>query len=187
MNERREKKMKKISTLLLIFVLCFGLAACGNKEYKENLVLAQTTMLNSGAEAEKICNNIKAIWHDAIFKEYNADTIAYTQTELGSWVDFNKALSEYTKTDEYTSACSKIDKENIEVTRLMKELKDTPKKYEDAYGILKSMYEEYGNLINLVDPTGSLNEFSSDFSDSDSAFIKYYKKLNVELDITDGK
>lgn len=47
-----------------------------------------------------------------------------------------------------------------EVTNLMKQLKEPPKKYEEAYSVLKVYYDNYLKMTKIViNPTGSLNAF----------------------------
>ena len=97
--------------------------------------------------------------------------------------DFNSALSLYCASEEYESSCASIKEKNIEVARMMKDLKDPPKKYEDAYEIIEEMHGYYEDLISLVDPTGSLKDYSSAFSTADSKFMDLYHKLDLEFDI----
>ncbi len=56
-----------------------------------------------------------------------------------------------------------------EVTNLMKQLKEPPKKYEEAYSVLKVYYDNYLKMTKIViNPTGSLNAFSEDFNAYDN-------------------
>lgn len=62
-----------------------------------------------------------------------------------------------------------------EVTNLMKQLKEPPKKYEEAYSVLKVYYDNYLKMTKIViNPTGSLNAFSEDFNTYDNNTVDSY-------------
>ena len=70
-----------------------------------------------------------------------------------------------------------------EVTNLMKQLKEPPKKYEEAYSVLKVYYDNYLKMTKIViNPTGSLNAFSEDFNTYDNNTVDSYEKMKLYLD-----
>ena len=70
-----------------------------------------------------------------------------------------------------------------EVTNLMKQLKEPPKKYEEAYSVLKVYYDNYLKMTKIVtSPTGSLNTFSEDFNTYDNNTVDSYEKMKLYLD-----
>ena len=70
-----------------------------------------------------------------------------------------------------------------EVTNLMKQLKEPPKKYEEAYSVLKVYYDNYLKMTKIViNPTGSLNTFSEDFNTYDNNTVDSYEKMKLYLD-----
>ena len=70
-----------------------------------------------------------------------------------------------------------------EVTNLMKQLKEPPKKYEKAYSVLKVYYDNYLKMTKIViNPTGSLNTFSEDFNTYDNNTVDSYEKMKLYLD-----
>ena len=70
-----------------------------------------------------------------------------------------------------------------EVTNLMKQLKEPPKKYEKAYSVLKVYYDNYLKMTKIVtSPTGSLNAFSEDFNTYDNNTVDSYEKMKLYLD-----
>ena len=65
----------------------------------------------------------------------------------------------------------------------MKELRNPPKEYEDAYAALKDYYDEYLAFTNLVvDPSGSLQTFSNNFNNADSNTLNAYNAMKLYLE-----
>ena len=62
----------------------------------------------------------------------------------------------------------------------MKELKDPPEQYKDAYDDLRAFYASYIELTNLaINPTGSLKDFKSRFNDADTKTINGYERMKL--------
>lgn len=65
----------------------------------------------------------------------------------------------------------------------MKKLKNPPKKYKEAYSVLKIYYDNYIKITNMVlDPTGSLKTFSKDLIDYETEIKNSYGKIKLYLD-----
>ena len=65
----------------------------------------------------------------------------------------------------------------------MKKLKKSPKIYEEAYSVLKSYYDNYKKMTNLViSPTGSLQTYSEDFNTYDTDTVNAYETMKLYLD-----
>ena len=153
------------------------------KAYETNLSLISNSMITGAAEAESAGNLILAVWHNAIYQTRSADTDQYTQTD-GSFVsDFNTALDNLFDDSSFANRIDEIRKNQNQVMGYMKDLKNPPKGYEDAYSALKECYDSYFSLTDIViNPTGSLQTVSSDFNDADSSFINAYRELVLYLD-----
>ena len=58
----------------------------------------------------------------------------------------------------------------------MKDMRNPPKEYEEAYGALKDFYDAYTKLVNLaVNPTGNLTSYTSSFNEADTETLNTYK------------
>lgn len=69
------------------------------------------------------------------------------------------------------------------VNSLMKQLKNPPEEYKDAYEALSKFYDAYISLTNLAtDPTGSLQTFSQNFNDADNETLNCYNALKMYLE-----
>ena len=65
----------------------------------------------------------------------------------------------------------------------MKKLKNPPKKYEEAYAVLKTYYDNYMKMTkSVIGPTGSLQTFSEDFNTYDSDTVNSFEKMKLYLD-----
>lgn len=97
--------------------------------------------------------------------------------------DFNDALSELFADENFSNSISEIEANQSEVTNLMKQLKEPPKKYEEAYSVLKVYYDNYLKMTKIViSPAGSLNTFSEDFNTYDDNTVNSYEKMKLYLD-----
>lgn len=141
------------------------------------------TMLDGAAKAENAGNLIKSVWYNAIYEERNSETDQYTMKN-GKFVDdFNDALSELFADENFSNSISEIETNQSEVANLMKQLKEPPKKYEEAYSVLKVYYDNYLKMTKIViSPTGSLNTFSEDFNTYDNNTVDSYEKMKLYLD-----
>lgn len=73
--------------------------------------------------------------------------------------------------------------DQYEVANLIKQLKNPPKKYEEAYSVLKVYYDNYLKMTKIViSPTGSLTTFSEDFNIYDNNMVDSYEKMKLYLD-----
>ena len=129
------------------------------------------TMLDGAAKAEDAGNLIKSVWYNAIYEERDTETDKYTMKNGKFVYDFND------------NSISEIELNQSEVTDLMKKLKNPPKKYEEAYAVLKTYYDNYMKMTkSVIGPTGSLQTFSEDFNTYDSDTVNSFEKMKLYLD-----
>lgn len=153
------------------------------EDYYSNLKLATYTMLTGASEAESCGNLIKQVWVNAIYEEKDDETDKYTRPNGYFVDDFNDALSNLFLDEDFNSRISSIKDNQTTVASLMKELKNPPAEYEDAYEAIQDLYDAYLSLTNLaVNPSGNLQTFSSNFNDADSDTLKYYNAMELYLD-----
>lgn len=153
------------------------------KTFGENLELATITMLSGAGDAENCGNLIKQVWFNAIYEKLDSKTDQYTRPDGYFVDDFNTALQNLFSDASFSEEISTIKNNQSMVQSLMKELKDPPNEYEDAYEALLKFYDAYTNLVNLVTgPSGSLQTFSSNFNDADSKTLNNYKAMSLYLE-----
>ena len=190
-GQKRQKKKNKgiiisVVVIVLIAVCVFGfsiLQKAKETEYYSNMEYASYTMLDGAAKAENAGNLIKSVWYNTIYEERNSETDQYTMKN-GKFVDdFNDALSELFADENFSNSISEIKTNQSEVADLMKQLKNPPKKYEEAYSVLRVYYDNYLKMTKIViNPTGSLNTFSEDFKTYDNNTVDSYEKMKLYLD-----
>ena len=153
------------------------------EEYVANYSLATYTMMAGARSAETCGNLIKSVWYNRVFKEMDSTTDEYTRPN-GYWVsDFNEALSNLFSDANFSEDISGIEENADTVADFMKELKNPPEGYEDAYEAISDMYDAYLTFTNLItNPSGNLTTFSSNFSDADSAMATKYNAVELYLE-----
>lgn len=190
-EQKKQKKKHKgiiisavIIVLIAISVLGFSVSQITKEaEYYSNMESVSYKMLDGAAKAENAGNIIKNVWYNAIYEERDTETDKYTMKN-GKFVDdFNNALSNLFADENFVNSVSEIELNQSEVTNLMKKLKKPPKKYEEAYAVLKTYYDNYIKMTNLViSPTGSLQTFSENFNTYDSDTVNSFEKMKLYLD-----
>ena len=154
-----------------------------NEEYAINLELVTYSMLSGASDAETCGNLIKQVWYNAIYEEYDDSTDKYTRPNGYFVSDFNDALQNLYADSSFSSQISGIKDNQDTVNSLMKKLKNPPDEYEDAYEAVTELYDAYLTLTNLAtDPSGSLQTFSSNFSDADSETLKCFNAVKMYLE-----
>jgi type II secretory pathway pseudopilin PulG len=158
-------------------------AAQRSANYASTLETASYTMLLGAIEAEKAGNLIKSVWYNAIYEERDSKTDKYTRPN-GRWVDdFNVALGNLFSDSSFRSTISSIESNQDLVAGLMKDLKNPPEEYEDAYDAIKELYDAYTALTNLVtNPSGSLTTFSQNFNTADTEVANCYDAMKLYID-----
>lgn len=175
-----------IAVVLIIAIVAgisFATKSSKSAAFSENLSTVTYLMLDGAADSETAGNLIKSVWHNSIFEERDSETDKYTRPDGYFVEDFNTALGNLFDDSTFQSDIDKIESNQDSVKELMKEMTDVPEEYTDAYATLKDMYESYLSLTGLaVNPTGSLQDFSTNFNDADSEFAKYYDQIGMYTD-----
>ncbi len=148
-------------------------------EYMENYTSAANEMFNGGLKAEKACGLIHDVWSNCIFDESDVTTDKYTS----GTDDFNVALANLFTDSSFVSDVADIKDSKVKVDDLMKELKNPPDKYDDAYDALQDLYTEYTTMVSLAEePSGSLTSYTSEFNSADTDFVTAYNKVQIYLE-----
>ncbi|MDO4844986.1 MAG: zinc ribbon domain-containing protein [Oscillospiraceae bacterium] len=151
--------------------------------YQENLNSAYYLMLNGAADAENCGNLVYKVWYNCIHEEHDEKTDKYTTVGGYSFFsDFNVALNKLFSDSDYQSKIDGIKQNQKAASILMKELRNPPEEWEDAYDDLQAYYNSYITLTNLaISPKGSLNTFSSNFNDADSEVLKCLDRMKLYI------
>lgn len=151
-----------------------------SQEYGENLELITDTMLSGAADAETCGNLIKQVWYNSIYEERDKATDKYTRPDGYFVDDFNTALANLFGASSFKKKISGIEDNQSTVQSLMKDMKNPPDEYKDAYDALSKFYDAYTKLTNLAtNPTGSLQTFSNNFDDADTEVSNCYSAMKL--------
>ena len=116
-------------------------------------------------------------------KESYSKTDKYTKPDGYYVSDFNDALQNLFSDSSFSGQIADINSNKDTVNSLMKQLKNPPEEYKDAYEALSKFYDAYISLTNLAtDPTGSLQTFSQNFNDADNETLNCYNALKMYLE-----
>lgn len=189
-----KSKKAKIIIPVIIFVVLVATAVIvllitnsnkKAKDYSDNLSIAVVTMLKGAAEAEDAGNLIKSVWYNTIYEKSDPETNKYTHVSEYSYSfndDFNTSLANLFGDDDFQEVLSNIKSNQIIVESEMKNLQNPPDEYSAAYEELRNLYDAYLKLTNLViNPSGSLQTYSSNFNSADSDFSNLYSKMKIYI------
>lgn len=183
-----------IVALLAVIMIVFGIIQVKKKkqadeyqtmlsQYYSDMDTANYKMLMGCSIAEQKGNLIKSVWNNAIYEKKDIETDSYTRP-AGYFVDdFNEALANLFADEDFNNSIEEIKSNQEEVENLMKSLRNPPKEYEDAYDALKEFYTEYQKFTSMViDPSGSLSSFSSEFNTEDTEVMSKYNAMKLYID-----
>lgn len=194
-DENKKGSSKKKVFIVVIALLLVAAVVAGiyfkNKQEEERiraqyaLNIEQVTydMLDGAADAEKACNLINKVWSDAIWEKWNEETYQYTCPDGDFVDDFNDALANLFVSDEFSKWEADIKDNQEKVIALMKELKNPPEGFEDAYDAVKELYDTYTQFTSMaINPNGSLNSFLDNFSEIDDQFLRNYNAMKLYME-----
>jgi len=181
-----DKKKAKIISGIVIAIVAVVIAIVGikyisennaKKVYAENYEELVYLMLDGASEAESAGGLIHDVWYNTIYEEDDSKTDKYTKDSNGKFYDdFNTSLLMLMLSDSFTSDIDDIKSNQEQVQKMMKDMKNPPEGYQDAYDALKDFYDAYTKLVNLaIDPSGNLSSYTSNFNEADSETINTYK------------
>ena len=181
-SKKLSKKTIIIIILALVFAAIIGAVLIGHAVSKSNAENSYAATLNAlsnevisgAADAEEQCNLIISVWHDSIFEETNDETKKYT----AGTDDFNDALDNLFADEDFQATNESIETSRDLVDMYMEELKNPPEKYAKCYDTALELYGKYKNFTNMaLDPTGSYETFTDDFSEADDETVELYEKF----------
>jgi len=193
-QEDREKAAKKrkvmliVAAFLLIIAALSSIGAYNNhqervaaeqkkkaeKQYKKNLSSAYDQMVAAGAQMEDIINGYTDVWHSAVWNDgVTIDGAHYT--------DFNEALAAKRTSYDTNGDLAILDASMVSLGHTMDKLKDPPSKYEDEYEAALSAYASVKDMNNYVEPSGSLQTYSTATSQQDNEMGSELNNFEVRI------
>ena len=147
-------------------------------EYKQNIDEVIDLMLDGGITAEEVGDLTYDVWYNSIWEKKDNKTNKYTMKNGKFNDDFNTSLSNLFNDKSYKENIEKIEKNRTDVKSYMDKLKNPPNKYVSEYDEIEEFYDCYLTFINIaINPTGSLTNFSTNYNNAKSDFLKQYNKI----------
>ena len=152
--------------------------------YEADMKGVVQVMLDGGVNAENCANLMQSVWHNCIFEISDSKTDKFTKDSSGKFYDdFNDALDNLYGDDEFLKDCQAIKENQDEVLKTIRNLKNPPDEWKDAYAELLLYYDSYYEFTELVLNTNcSLNEFKELFKEYDNESVKHYNKMKLYLE-----
>lgn len=169
-----------ISAISIIF-LQHKKAADERKAYIENLNSFSSSILSGASTVETTANKIHNVWYNCIMSKSDSETDPYTKNNLGGFhSDFNTALRNYFSSDEYISSVASINVSTDTISIIYQDLQNPPEEFANTYDVVDDLYESYLSFTTLAtSPSGSLQEYTSNFNVLDAEILSLYKKLDA--------
>lgn len=189
--KKRNKRGIIISVTVIIIIIVSVIigSVISSREaadYEAKLEKISYTMISGAADAESAGNLIKSVWYNSIFEKSDPKTDPYTKSNHGKgafYDDFNDALECLFSDPSFVIQINGIKSNQQEVISLMKSMKNPPSEYKDAYIELKTLYDNYLKLTDLIiSPEGNLQTFSDTFSYLDTATVNSYRKVTMYIE-----
>lgn len=195
-DESGKKKAKKFVVIAILAVVAvvaafFGYRAYQNQkleeakqQYQSDLKRASSSMLTGASMAETAGGLIHDVWYDTIYENDRASTRKYTKrTTYSFYDDFNTSLTLLMLDEDFSKSLDGIKENQDAVRQYMKDLKNPPEGYEDAYDDLKTLYDWYTKMTELaINPSGNLNSYTSSYNEADQEFANAYKTMQMHFD-----
>ena len=195
-DEKGKAKAKKVGIIAAAVVLAllaafFGYRSYQNQlkekarqKYKTDMDSAVILMLSGAVSAEEAGGLIHDVWYDTIYENRRDSTKKYT---MSSWTkfnsDFNTSFALLFADEDFVKKTNDIKTNQAAVRDYMKDLKNPPDEYEDAYDDLKTLYDWYNKFTELaVNPTGNLTSYTSSYNEADQGFMNAYNTMKMHLD-----
>lgn len=192
---KKEKKRKKLIVIAIIslLVMIAGVVTTlfivknnekkREEEYRENYTKILDEIFDSALDAENCASLTRKVWYNTIWEEDDEETDEFTK-ENGKFIDdFNDSLYNLHSSLEYNTKISSIEKSKSVVSDLMKQMKNPPKGWEEAYDELRELYDLYNSFTNMaINPSGNLNSYTEKYNTLDSDIVDQYNKVKEYIE-----
>jgi hypothetical protein len=146
--------------------------------YKENMNLALAAATLVGSHAEKMGNQYHDVWYSAIFNH------RYTTSDgqSHSYGTYSQAIKDQRDAYVKSSDTTKLKMEMATLESTVSKLKNPTVQYKEIYKELVDLYSTVTSFESLAeDPSGSLQSYTDDFNQLDTALAQKIKAIQVQL------
>lgn len=181
--KKRSSKRRFIILAIIIVLAIVGKWQYDVYNYGINLHNAAYYMLSSSQHLENAGVLFVNVWNNTIFQVQDVETDRFTREGNGTgqfFSDFNDSLDVLMGDDAYLTEIRQAESEKIEAVDLMGKIKNPPRKYEEAYRNITTLYSNYMIFYNLVmNPNGNLTGYSDSFKNARDNLLQSYYSVSM--------
>ena len=182
------KRVKKRSPIgwIIALVIITALGIVGKWQYDIynygiNLHNAAYYIMTSSEQLEDAAIKFLTVWNNSIYEIQDDETDKYTRNEDGTFYsDFNEALDLVIADRDYQRTLEKAEEARTEASDLMGKLTNPPRRYEEAYRNMKTLYSDYMAFYNIVvNPNGNYSTYSDKFEQARDKLLEAYYSVSM--------
>lgn len=161
-------------------------AAEALENYKANYEACALLIILQASSAEDVGGLIHDVWSNTIYEKKDDRTDKYTTYDKNHQYfnkDFNDSIANLYLDSDFSGKVDKLQDGKEQVDKLMKDLKNPPEGYKDAYDAIKTLYDAYTSLYNCAaNPQGNLSTYTSTFNEADTDVLNAYSNVKLYID-----
>ena len=152
--------------------------------YGINLHNAAYYIMTSSEKLEDAGIQFLTVWNNSLFEIQDDETDKFTRVtrdETGAFYsDFNDALDLLVADKDYQRTIRQAEEARSEASELMGKLTNPPRRYEEAYRNIKTLYSDYMAFYNIVvNPSGNYSSYSDKFEQARDKLLEVYYSVSM--------
>lgn len=185
-KEKRSKKPLIILAVIVALAIVVGslfFIYYQKQAYKTNMRSVLVEISNGAIKAEQIGNLVISVWYNSIWQVSDDTTDQFTKTNGKFNDNFNNSLDKLYENADFNNSLNDLRDNQKSVLNYMQKLNNPPKDYEEAYNQLKTIYQDYLTLTQLVlSPSGSYNTFTDAIKNTDVKLATEVQTVLIHLE-----
>ena len=184
-TSKRAKKRSPVGWIIaLVIIIALGVAGKWQYDvynYGINLHNAAYYIMTSSEKLEDSGIQFLTVWNNSLFEIQDDDTDKFTRDETGAFYsDFNDALDLLVADKDYQRTIRQAEEARSEASELMGKLTNPPRRYEEAYRNIKTLYSDYMAFYNIVvNPSGNYSSYSDKFEQARDKLLEVYYSVSM--------
>lgn len=175
-----KKGLLCIFIIIIIIVIILAIKEIKrSNNYKKELKLTATEMINSINQSKDCMNTIKDVWYNSIWKIENEKTNLYTKTNGKFNNNFNDSLQALMNDRNFKKNIYEVKNSQEEIKKLLDKLKNAPLTWKKSYQKTKDSYKDYLEITKLcTNHSGNLLSYSEKVENVDKLINKVKKNID---------
>lgn len=175
-----KKGLLCIFIIIIIIVIILAIKEIKrSNNYKKELTLTATEMINSINQSKDCMNTIKDVWYNSIWKIENEKTNLYTKTNGKFNNSFNDSLQALMNDKDFKKNIYDVKNSQKEIKKSLDKLKNPPLTWKNSYQKTKDSYKDYLEITKLcTNHSGNLLSYSEKVEKVDKIINKVKKNID---------